>query len=158
MNMFLLNILLGIAWSALTGRFAPVDLIFGFGLGYAVLWVVTRIWRQERYFKQISRLIGLAVYFLMDLLRANFRLAATILSPHMKLRPAVVSVPLELKTEAGISLLANLITLTPGTLSLDISNDRQILYVHTVWLDNPEKFRRQISEGYERRIKELVEP
>ena len=157
MNLFLLNILLAIAWSALTGSFEPVDLLFGFVLGYLVLWVISRMGKPNRYFKQIPLGIELVLFFLADLLRANIRMASIILSPRMKLRPAVVAVPLILKTEPAVILLANMMTLTPGTLSLDISTDRQILFIHTVWLSDADEFRRQLVEGYEMRLKELLE-
>lgn len=157
MSLFLLNILLALAWAALTGSFRPVDLFFGFALGYLVLWLVLHK-NRPRYFRQIPLLLGLFLYFLADVLRANFRMAVTILSPRMKLRPAVVAVPLILKSETATILLANMLTLTPGTLSLDVSTDHQTLYVHTVWLDDLEAFRRQVVDGYEKRLKELFEP
>ncbi|MCX7607691.1 MAG: Na+/H+ antiporter subunit E [Anaerolineales bacterium] len=157
MTLLLLNVLLALAWAALTGSFKPVDLIFGFVLGYLVLWLVLHK-NRPRYFRALPLAISLLFYFLTDVLRANLRIAATVLSPRMKLRPAVVAVPLILKSEAATILLANMITLTPGTLSLDVSTDHQILFVHTVWLDDVEAFRRQVVDGYERRLKELFEP
>lgn len=157
MNLLLLNVLLAIAWSALTGSFQPVNLLFGFGLGYLVLWITTRIGKPHKYFRQIPLILGLLGIFLADLVRANIRMAGIILSPRMKLRPAVVAVPLILQSEAAIILLANLMTLTPGTLSLDISTDRRMLFVHTVYLDEPEQFKQQLLAGYERLLKELFE-
>ncbi len=157
MSLLLLNILLAIAWAALTGSFQPIDLLFGFGLGYLVLWLVTRTGKSPKYFRQISLVLGLLGFFLADLLRANIRMAGLILSPRMKLRPAVVAVPLILKSERAVVLLANLMTLTPGTLSLDISNDRRTLFIHTVYLEDAEQFKQQLLTGYERRLKELFE-
>ena len=75
----------------------------------------------------------------------------------MKLRPAVIAVPLILTSEPAIILFSNLMTLTPGTLSLDISTDRRMLYLHTVYLDDPETFKQELIEGYQRRLKELFE-
>ena len=158
MSLLLLNILLAIAWAALTGSFQPVDLVFGFILGYLVLWMLTRLGKPNKYFKRISLVLGLLGYFLFDLLRANIRMAGIILSRKMKLRPAVIAVPLILKSEPAIILLANLMTLTPGTLSLDISTDRRMLYLHTVYLEDAEAFKQELIEGYEHRIKELFEP
>ncbi len=157
MSLLLLNILLAIAWAALTGSFRPVDLLFGFGLGYLVLWLVTRAGQPPKYFRQIPLVLGLLGVFLVDLLRSNIRMAALILSPRMKLRPAVMAVPLILKSESAIVIFSNLLTLTPGTLSLDISTDQRTLFVHTVYLENPEQFKQQLITGYERRLKELFE-
>lgn len=158
MSLLLLNVLLAIAWAALTGSFQPVDLMFGFILGYLVLWIINRTDNRPRYFKQASLILDLILHFTMDLVRANFRMAVIILSPRMRLRPAVIEVPLILKSETAIILLTNMITLTPGTLSLDVSTNRRMIYIHTVYLDDPAQFSRQLIEGYEMRIKELIEP
>jgi multicomponent Na+:H+ antiporter subunit E len=157
-SLLLLNVLLAIIWSALSGSFEPLNLLFGFILGYLVLWMINRKTQAKRYFQQVPRILELAFFFLGDLVRANFRMAAIILSPRMKLRPAVVAVPLILKSETAIILLTNMITLTPGTLSLDISTDRRMIYIHTVYLDDPRQFSQQLIEGYENRLKELLEP
>lgn len=157
MNLLLLNVLLAIAWSALTGSFQPLDLLFGFGLGYLVLWITTRLGMPNKYFRQVPLVLGLLGTFLADMLRANFRMAVTILSPRMKLRPAVIAVPLIIKSEAAIILLANLMTLTPGSLTLDISTDRRMLFLHTVYLDDPEQLKQQLLDGYQRRLKELFD-
>jgi len=157
MSLLLLNGLLAIAWAALTGSFEPVNLIFGFCLGFIVLWVVMRTEKSNRYFKQFPRVLEFVLFLLTEIIKANFRLAVTVLSPHMPLRPAVVAVPIDLSTEGGIILLANIVSLTPGTLSLDISTDRRVLFIHTIWLDNPEVFSAEIKNGYERRVKEILE-
>ncbi len=157
MSFFLLNLLLAIAWAALTGRFEPVNLAFGLGLGFVVLWFITPNRRSSTYFIRSLRVLEFILFFIFEIIKANLRLAITVLSPRMKLRPAVVAFPLALKTEAGIILLANLITLTPGTLSLDISGDRRVLFIHTIFLENPEKFILEIRKGFERRVKEILE-
>lgn len=157
MNLFLINLLLAIAWAALTGSFQPADLLFGFLLGYGVLWLTFRSRRPHPYFTRLPRLVEFVLFFIKELTLANLRMAVTILSPRMQLRPGVVAVPLDLKTRAGIVFLANMITLTPGTLSLDVSADRKMLYVHTVWLEDADKFRNDIKQEYERRIKEIIE-
>ncbi|MEJ5201702.1 MAG: Na+/H+ antiporter subunit E [Anaerolineales bacterium] len=157
MNLFLVNLLLAIAWSALTGSFQPVDLLFGFLFGYVVLRLTFRSRHPHQYFTRLPKLVEFTLFFIKELILANLCIAVTILSPRMQLRPGVVAVPLDLKTRVGIVFLANMITLTPGTLSLDISVDRKMLYVHTVWLEDADKFRNAIKQEYERRVREIVE-
>ncbi len=157
MSLFLLNILLAIAWAALTGSFEPVNLAFGMGLGFLVLWFIVPNRRSSMYFLRAIRVVEFIFFFIFEIIKANLRLAITVLSPRMSLRPAVIAFPLSLKTEAGIILLANLITLTPGTLSLDISGDRRVLFIHTIFLYDPEKFRLDIKQGFERRVLEILE-
>ncbi len=72
--------------------------------------------------------------------------------------PGVVAIPLDARTDAEITLLANLITLTPGSVSLDLSEDRRLLYVHAMYIDGGdiETYRRSVKEGLERRVLELL--
>jgi multicomponent Na+:H+ antiporter subunit E len=72
------------------------------------------------------------------------------------MRPGIVAVPLDAQTDLEITLMANLITLTPGTLSLDVSEDRHTLYVHAMFVDSPESVRDSIKNGFERRLLELI--
>lgn len=72
--------------------------------------------------------------------------------------PGVVAIPLDARTDVEIALLANLITLTPGSVTLDLSEDRRVLYVHAMYIDggDVEAYRRSIKEGLERRVLELL--
>lgn len=146
---------LALAWCALTGAFGPFDWAFGLALG----WVVLRIAGSQRRGASPARAIAkipaalfLLVFFLWELVVANLRVAAAVLGPSSLVRPGIVAVPLDVTSDAGIALLANLITLTPGTLSLDVSADRRTLYVHCLAVDDPEATVRSIKDGFERRV------
>jgi multicomponent Na+:H+ antiporter subunit E len=156
-SLFLLNILLAVAWSALTGNFTPNSLLFGFGLAFVILWVGFRRSESSRYFTRVVHAIDFVVFFIGALIAANIRMAKTVLSPKLVLRPAVIGIPIDLSSDAAITILMNLITLTPGTLSLDVSSDRKMLFVHGLWVEDPNKFRRDIKQGFERRVKELFD-
>jgi multicomponent Na+:H+ antiporter subunit E len=78
-----------------------------------------------------------------------------VLGPHRRLKPALLAVPLDVRSDAEIAMLANLITLTPGTLSVDVAPDRSALYVHCLGVDDPDAMRREIKDGLERRVAEL---
>jgi len=150
-------LLLTLAWAAVTGSAAPVNLAFGL----TAAWGVTRLvgappaplpgWRR------VGAGLGLLFFFLWELLLANLRVAATVVAPRGRLRPGILAVPLALRSDAAITLYANLITLTPGTLSLDVSPDRRTLYVHLIRLDDPERERRALQQGLERRVREVCE-
>lgn len=157
MSLFLLNVLLAIAWGALTGNFEPENLIGGFILAYLILWLAFSRNPQTHYFQRFPKAIEFILFMAWEIFLANLRVAVTVLSPRPRLRPAVVGVPLSLKSPAEISLLMNLLTLTPGTLSLDVSSDRKILFIHTLWLESTEEFIQKIKQDYERRIMELFE-
>jgi multicomponent Na+:H+ antiporter subunit E len=152
----LMGLLLAFAWVALTGQFTPADLAFGFGLGILLVWL-TRRQAATATLERARRWVSLVVFFLWQLVVANIRVTLSVLGPRSRLRPAVVAVPLDLRSDAGITLLANLITLTPGTLSLDVATDRQTLYVHIISTSDVAAARREIKDGFERRVREVLE-
>lgn len=157
MNIFLLNVLLALAWMSLTGELSVSNFFFGFILSYGLLWLWRGTLGSSSYFSKVFRFIGFILYFLTELLIANIRVAIEVLTPTLRIKPAIVAIPLSLESDAEITLLANLITLTPGTLSLDVSDDKKTLYVHTMYMNDPESFRRSIKEGFEKRVRGLFE-
>ncbi len=157
MNFFLLNLLLAFAWAALNGEFSPEFLVAGFILGYMVLWVSRRALGCSKYVTRVPLVIRFFFYFLWELFKANIRVAWEVITPQFYMKPAIVAVPLDITDDIQITLLAQLITLTPGTLSIDVSTDRRILYVHAMYVDDMEAFRRSIKRGFERRILELFQ-
>jgi multicomponent Na+:H+ antiporter subunit E len=96
-------------------------------------------------------LIGVFIY---ELLASAVRVAIIVLTPNLeeKLRPAIVAVPLRLKSDGQITLLANMITLTPGTLSIDVSDDKSVLYVHALMLEDRATLLAEIATGFEQHI------
>lgn len=104
------------------------------------------------------QVVYFVLFFLWELWVANLRVAFDVLTPPYQMKPGIIAVPLDARTDAEITLLTNLITLTPGTLSLDISTDRRVLYVHTMYIDRGDidRARRQIKEGFERRVLEVL--
>ncbi|MFP4032142.1 MAG: Na+/H+ antiporter subunit E [Desulfococcaceae bacterium] len=156
MNGFLLNILLALAWVALTEKLDSPNFLFGFVLGYAALWFAGRVFGFS-YSAKAWQAICFIGYFLKEMTLSNLRVAYEVLTPTHHMQPAIVKVPLDLDSDAAITLLANFITLTPGTLSLSVSRDRKALFVHTMHLDNrdPEAFRRKIKEELETRVRDL---
>ena len=152
MNGFLWNILLAVVWAAITGDFAPWNLVLGFTLGFVVLLAARRAIGSTGYARRLFNALGLIGYFLWELLLSNLRVASDVLLPKHRLRPGVLAIPLDARSDVEIVLLANLITVTPGSLSLDVSADRQTLYLHVMDFDDPEEVLRKVKEGYERRI------
>ena len=157
MSHLLLNVLLALAWAALSGQLTPENLLAGFVLGYLLLWLARRALGSTGYVAQVPKVILFIGYFLVELFKANVRVAWEVLTPNLNMRPAIVAIPLDLRRDFAITLLAQLITLTPGTLSLDVSSDKRVLYVHSMYVSDVEAFRREIKDGFERRVKELFE-
>ena len=155
--MLLLNVLLALAWVALTGQLTPINFGFGFALGFLLLVLARRTAGESNYFKKVWLVIRFTGFFVWQLVLANLRVTVEILTPTHTMRPAVVAVPLDLTRPAAVTLLANLITLTPGTLSLDVTPNGNTLYVHAMHVQDADSFRQEIKEGFERYIKEIFE-
>lgn len=150
-------LLLTVAWVAWTGVVTLGNVLEGAVLSALLLALLRFPRRRGVRLSKVPKAIGLFLYFLKEVLLSNASVARSILSPASSLSPGIVAVPLDLTSDAGIATLANLITLTPGTLSLDVSPDRRTLYVHALHVDDPEAFRREVKEGFERRVKEVFE-
>lgn len=101
--------------------------------------------------------MALAVLFFYELSLSALRVGVLVLSPDLKsrLKPGIIAFPLTVKSDVEITLLANLITLTPGTLSVDVSKDRKILYVHAIAVPSKQALIREIASGFEARILEV---
>lgn len=96
-------------------------------------------------------------YFLVEMIKSNIQVAIQAVAPMDRLHPAIVRLPLSVQSDMEILLLANLITLTPGTLSLDVSEDKSALYVHVINTLHPDETIASIQEGFERRIRKVFE-
>lgn len=154
--MILANLLLALAWAALSGDFTLGSLVTGAILGRLVLLVLAKgnvlSGGEIAIFERSLLLLG---YLLRQIAIANFRIARDVLSVHYRMRPGVIRVPLDIKTDGEILLLAAMINVTPGSVALDISPDRKVLCVHVMNISTPEEARREIKDGFERRIIEL---
>lgn len=154
---FAINIVLAVIWTGLLGGFSLENIISGYLAGYLMLWVVTREHQgHDNYFGKLPRLAGFLVYYLWDLVKSNAVIAYDVLTPTDYMKPGVIGIPLEAETDLEITVLANLITMTPGTLSLDISPDRKTLYVHAMYINDPDVLRAEIKENLEHRVLELM--
>ncbi|MBY8918094.1 Na+/H+ antiporter subunit E [Nitratireductor rhodophyticola] len=154
MRLSLINIILALIWTAVSGSFTLPNFIFGFLLGAAALYLIREQVGSLGYFARSMRVVSLALLFLYELVLSAWRVALLVLSPKMDLKPGIFAYPLKVDRDFEITLLANLITLTPGTLSVDVSEDRRFLYVHAIDCSDPEELRRDIAEGFERKIME----
>lgn len=156
MNLFMLNSFLALGFSAVRGQFTLTGLLTGFAVGYLALWISKPLYPDATYFVRAPRVLRLTAYFLYQLVVSNFRVMWEVITPHQRSRPGIIGIELAARSDLEIMLVANMISLTPGTLSLDISDDRRVLYVHFMFLDDPTAARREIKDGLERRVLEAL--
>jgi multicomponent Na+:H+ antiporter subunit E len=155
-NAFLSNVFLAAVWAFAIGEVTPANLLIGFVLSYAILWLGRDVLHSGKYVAWIPRFVEFLLYFLWELLLANLRVAYDVLTPTFYMRPGIIAVPLDARTDEEIMLLACVISLTPGTLSLDVSEDRQHLFVHAMYIRDPDVEKKRIKQGFERRLLELM--
>lgn len=155
MNYFIFNVFLALTWAMLNGEINLSNLFTGFLLGYLVLFIGHRAIGPSPYFGRVNAMVRFLFFFLKELFISNIKLAKEVLTPTFQMKPRIVAIPLSVKADTEITALANLISLTPGTLSLDVSADRSMLYVHFIYAENEEKVKQEIKNGMERWIRDL---
>jgi multicomponent Na+:H+ antiporter subunit E len=156
MNVFLLNIFLALGFSAVMGQPNLSGFLSGFIVGYIALWLTKPLYGRTRYFERLPKVIGLISFFGKELLVSNLRVLWDVITPRHISRPGIIGIPLDARSDTEIMLVANLISLTPGTLSLDLSEDRRVLYIHVMFLEDIEMTRQQIKQGLEKRVLEVM--
>lgn len=109
--------------------------------------------------RTIQRFLGairLGLLFLWEVLLANLRLAYDVVTPRYHMRPGIIALPLDAETDVEITLLANLISLTPGSLSLEVSADHKVLYIHAMYIDDVHAVQQRLKRSFERRVIEVT--
>lgn len=151
---------LPLVWMALTGDFSAGNFLVGVLISTLARWVMAPAGGGApvmAYLRKIWQWVRFLGFFIYELTLASLRITWDIMTPRHRMRPAILGIPLDITTDEEITTLANLITLTPGTLSLDISSDRSVLYIHAMYVEDVEQFKRDIKERLERRVKELFQ-
>lgn len=157
MILYVIHILLAIIWAAVTGSFTLANLLFGLVLATGALYVIREQVGSLGYFARARRVVSLGLLFIYELALSAWRVAVLVLTPNMDLKPGIFAYPLTVERDFEIALLANLITLTPGTLSVDVSEDRSTLYVHCIDCSDIEATKKDIADGFERKIIEAFQ-
>jgi len=152
MATILINVMLALAWAAVTGSFTLLNFAFGFVLGGVSLILIRDQVGSLSHFRRAFGAVVLALTFVWELVKSSVTVTIIVLSPGRELRPAIIAFPLSVKSDAEITLLANMITLTPGTLSMDVSDDRSTLYVHAIDAPDPDRIIADIKDSFEQQI------
>lgn len=154
---FLLNILLTLVWVALTGQLNYSNFIFGFVLGFFILWMINRTPSANKdYFYRVPKILSFTLSFFYDMLKANLEVAVDVITPNYNMKPGIIKYQMDAKTDFEITMLANMIALTPGTLVIDISKDKKYIYIHGMYLKNRERFEYNIRERIEKKMLEIL--
>lgn len=154
----LLTLLLTVVWALLTNSYSAGTFAFGLILGVVVPIMTAAYWPDRPALSKPWKLIGYILIVIRDIIVANVQVAMIVLfKRNADMRPNWVCIPLELRTPEAIAILAGTITLTPGTVSADLSDRGRALLVHALDAPDPDAVRDQIKARYERRLKEIFE-
>ena len=154
MNLALLIIVIALGWCAATGSFSLGSFLFGALLAGLAFYLVRRKVGGAGFWRRTLAVLALLWLFIKELLLSAIRVGLLVLRPDLerRLRPQLIDFPLTVERDAEITLLANLITLTPGTLSVDVSEDRKLLTIHAIDVPDREALVREIRDGFERAV------
>jgi len=139
------NFLIG----AMIGPFLirPFKELYSFGEEISYREKLNRIPKQIHYFSIL----------IVEIVKASIVVAKIVLQPKIDIKPGIIAVPIRAKTDVGITAIANTITLTPGTLTIDVSDDKSALYVHCIDIDNAKEIRDSIKDDLEEYVLEAFE-
>jgi multicomponent K+:H+ antiporter subunit E len=151
-----LTLILAIVWTLLQNDISAGMVVFGVILGIIIPWSTSIWWPDTPQSFKLGKMFTYSLIVMWDIMVANVQVAWIVLTrPNASLRPAWVIVPLELRQPEAITILAGTITLTPGTVSADLSDEGHSLLVHALDTDDPDAVRDEIKHRYERRLKEI---
>lgn len=144
-----LSIVLWITWLLLNNTVSMGHIVLGGILAILIPWLTSSFWPKKIIIHNIGTLIRFNFVVFYDILIANIVVARQVLSPNSSLNPGFLEVPLDITHPLGVSMLASTITLTPGTVSADLSRDKKFLTVHALHIENPNEEISFIKSRYE---------
>ncbi len=152
----LLTLILAVVWILLQNELTAGMAVFGLILGILIPWATSIWWPDTPQGFRMGKMVAYSFLVVWDIILANIQVAWIVLTvPNGNLEPHWIVVPLELKQPEAITLLAGTITLTPGTVSADLSDEGHSLLVHVLHTDDPDGVRDEIKDRYERRLMEI---
>lgn len=151
-----LNTVIAIMWAVLWNSYTGVDFLLGYIVGIFILFVLRRFLHFDFYMRRVFAAFKLIALFIKELIMSNIDVVKVLLSPKFDIEPGIIEVPTQLKSDWELTLLASLISLTPGTLSMDFSEDKKSIFVHSIHVPNKEQMIREIHDTFEKAIMEVT--
>lgn len=151
----LLNVCLAFVWMFLTVSFNGASFIIGYVIGLLIIFMLRRFFHSRFYLVPVFVVVKLLFIFLKELVLSNIAVAKIVIKPSLHVEPAIFALPTQLKKEWEITVLAMLITLTPGTLVLDVSDDKSTLYIHALNSPDVQEAIQSIKQSFEKTIMEV---
>lgn len=152
----LINSIIAVMWMFLSETYSLSSFAAGYILGIVLLLVLNRFIPDSFYLKRVYKIVMLVLLFLKELVTSNIDIVKLVYKPKLEFEPGIFALPVDLKSNWEITLLANLITLTPGTLTVAVSDDNTHLYIHAMDIDDIEDEIHSIKNTFEKAISEVT--
>jgi multicomponent Na+:H+ antiporter subunit E len=151
----LLNVFLAWVWMFLKVSYDSVSFFVGYFFGLMIIFIFRRFFNSRFYLYRVIAVIRLFFIFIRELIMSNIAVLKVVLKPRLDMKPGIFSLTTELQRDWEITILANLITLTPGTLVIDVSPDNKTLYIHAMDIDDVDDAINSIKNTFEKAIMEV---
>lgn len=151
----LLNLTIAFIWMFFHNDWTVGTFTIGYMVGMALIFGLRRFLPQQVYFSKMIPITRLILLFGKALVLSSLVVAREILRPKLRIRPGIIAVKTELKTDLEVTLFACLISLTPGTLTLEVSPEGDVLYIHAMDIFDVEQSVNEIKATFERAIMEV---
>lgn len=151
----LLNVFLAFVWMFLKNEYTGNTFLVGYFFGLLILLGIRRFFGSRFYLLRVFAVVKLVFIFIRELILSNISVLKVILKPKLDIRPGIFALETELRKDWEITILANLITLTPGTLVVDVSFDNKTLYIHAMDIADKEEAIQDIKGSFEKAIMEV---
>ena len=151
----LLNVVLAFLWMFIKVSYDPISFIKGYIFGLLVIFVLRRYFHSRFYLFRLWSFIKLIFIFIKELILSNIAIVKIVLKPKLDMRPAIFAMDTVLTKDWQITLLSSLITLTPGTLVIDVSEDNKTLFIHAMNIGEVEAEINSIKNSFEKAILEV---
>lgn len=152
----LLNIVVAVVWVFLNNTWTAISFVIGYLIGFVLLFLLRRFLPGGFYGRRLVAVLVLAGIFIRELFLSNLSVIKLVMKPKLTIRPGIVALPIKLRSPWEVTVLANLITLTPGTLTVDVSTDNTTLYIHALDIEEAEEVINSIKKTFEKRIMEVT--
>jgi multicomponent Na+:H+ antiporter subunit E len=154
--MFLWNLLIAILWASLSGELSLLNLLIGFALGFGALSWVRSAAGHPRYAIRLLNVLRLVALLAWELLVSTLRVAYDVITPRHRSRPGIIGFTLDARTDAEITIVATVISFMPGTLCLNLSEDRRTLFIHAMFLEDKVLLSGRLKARIERPLLEVL--
>lgn len=154
----MINIVLAFLWVFMNGDFTVGTFVTGYIIGLVAVYILRNFLPGRFYLKRLYWIIKLIFIFIIELIKANIEVVRIVMTPKIDIHPGFYAYPNDLEEEWEVALLSTLITLTPGTVVVAISEDYSVIYIHGLDMEDADLEINNIKTSFENVIKEVARP